>query len=358
MLLFALSSLLLLTGHDGSIFDQGQNMKNRAPKAPVELDQAQFILGQWDVIATDFQDGKPGPEEKGQAYFHWMNRGHAIMGRTRFGKEGGDSSASISFTVYNSNLKVWGTGIADTDRMAIRVLTGNFQEDQLVLVDSSRPNGGMIRRNSQLRIAKTKNGFVRTFHVSSDGGASFQLVRRESFHVHTESDGFFASQSKFGKAAEDRLAKANEFDFLIGRWEANHDMTFPNGQRARWKANATGVHILNGYGILEFNWFDTDPNLPDAATSLLRIFNPAMNRWESLYLTNRANALLYFGGVAEEGRVILTLFETDATAPRLSQFVFHSIKENAYSWFAQNSTDRGKSYTKTWTIDLKRLDGP
>jgi len=116
---------------------------------------------------------------------------------------------------------------------------------------------------------------------------------------------------------------------------------------------ATASIALGGHGVLEHSWFDLDPSLPDAATSILRLYNRAERRWESLYLTNRGNTLLDFGGAKEGDRIVLHLFDT-RLGDTISRFVFHNIEPDGYRWFAESSTDRGATFATTWTIDMTR----
>lgn len=113
------------------------------------------------------------------------------------------------------------------------------------------------------------------------------------------------------------------------------------------------MHVLGGKALLEYNWFDSDPNMPDAATSILRIYNRAERRWESLFTTNRSNGLLRFGGVLDGGTMVLNAFDTDRTG-RMSHWVFHSIAKDSYRWYGENSSDGGETYQKVWLIDFKR----
>jgi hypothetical protein len=130
-------------------------------------------------------------------------------------------------------------------------------------------------------------------------------------------------------------------------------LTFPNGQRAQWPANATAVYALNGSAVLEFNWFDLDPNLPDAATTILRLYNRGMRRWENLYMTNRSQSVLLFGSVQEGDEIVLHSFEAGASGT-MSRWVFHGIEKDAYQWYGASSTDRGENWNTTWTIDFAR----
>ena len=79
-----------------------------------------------------------------------------------------------------------------------------------------------------------------------------------------------------------------------------------------------------------------------------------MRRWESLYMANRGNGALFFGGQDEGDRIVLGLFETNLDFGPMIRFVFHDIQGDEYHWYSESSTDRGQTWTKTWIIDVTR----
>ncbi|MCB0280051.1 MAG: hypothetical protein KDD94_11130, partial [Calditrichaeota bacterium] len=161
----------------------------------------------------------------------------------------------------------------------------------------------------------------------------------------------------YGRAAEGLPAEARQFDFLIGAYDAQQEFLRPNANSIKFPSTTTAVYALNGSAILEFSWYNVDPSLPNASTSIIRIYNRAMRRWESLFMTNRGNGNLFFGGYKESDRIILTLFEHNTSDPRISRFVFHSVEKDSYKWYGENSSDHGKSYQKFWIIEMKKHTG-
>ncbi len=56
----------------------------------------------------------------------------------------------------------------------------------------------------------------------------------------------------------------------------------------------------------------------------------------------------------EEGDdIVLHPFEAGASGP-MSRWVFNGIEKDAYHWYGETSSDRGKTWTKTWLIDVER----
>jgi hypothetical protein len=102
---------------------------------------------------------------------------------------------------------------------------------------------------------------------------------------------------------------------------------------------------------MEYATVDVDPSLPDAATTIIRIYNRAMRRWDNLYLNNRSNGLFYFGGVKENDKIILTNFVDHRGLASMNRYVFYDIKSNTdYKWYSDVSYNGGKSFIRFWEI--------
>jgi hypothetical protein len=153
-----------------------------------------------------------------------------------------------------------------------------------------------------------------------------------------------------GKPAADRLPQAAQFDFLIGSGTATHDLLLGERQ-IRFPTRTTAVHTLGGLAVLEHSQNDVDTKLPDAATTILRIYNRSADRWESLYLTNRNNTLLHFGGQWQGDRMVLHNFNTNLSLG-IARYVFHDITDDGYRWYSETSNDRGKTVQRNWKIDV------
>jgi hypothetical protein len=121
---------------------------------------------------------------------------------------------------------------------------------------------------------------------------------------------FLAPGPEFGQPSPDRNEHSADFDFLIGSFDA----------------------------------------------AIVRIYNRSMRRWESLYMTNRGNSVLFFGGRMEGDEMVLVLFDTDLGGGPLTRFVFHDMRPDGYSWFSEVSNDRGATFKKTWLIGVNRSD--
>ena len=362
--LFALSAFLFFPQNlsaqplrDGRIFDNGATLSGPSSSAPEELSRMNSYLGQWDVRIKTATSDTTYHTATGVVRVTPMNRGHAIMERLHcpdFNGRG-DELNTISFLVFNQVIRLWNLGVASSFSENITIFDGTGDGPDLLLTNAIRRNGSTVVTQYRLTFDfLSSDSLLLVLKTSDDGGATWRLHQEKAYFRRVPDSSFMAGGDTFGSPAPDRPDEAREFDFLIGEWTAQQEITLPSGQVARFPSNPSAVHLLNGHAILEHDWYDIDPDLPEAATSIVRIYNRAMRRWECMYLTNRFNSILYFGGRREGDRIVLTLFETDSGESTSSYFIFHDVEKDRYRWHAQLSRDRGRTFDTTWTIDTRR----
>lgn len=355
---------------DGVRFDPGAAMTEPAEGAPEGLASLAWMRGDHDVFCTYVVDDTTKYEAQGVASITFMNRGYSLMERFYCADfyGAGTEVSTLAFIVANPQRGLYSWSEANSYTQSIDVYSGAANalagDDgkgpwKLVLRHAERHNGNDVLTYYRMTIEReTASGFTTTLDESTDFGETWKRRVVKRYGPMTRVDAtFLAPDGSYGSPAPDLPEEAHDFDFLVGEWDASNDMTFPNGQTARWKANATAVYMMNGHCVMEFNWFDTDPNLPDAATTIVRLWNGQMRRWENLYLTNRSNSPLYFGGVREGDRIVLHRFNADAEGATINRWIFHSMEKNTYGWYGYTSRDRGETWAKTWIIDFARKDG-
>jgi|GEM_PF-1902764 len=342
---------------NGRRFDPGATRTSRAEGAPAQLDALAFYRGQWDVHRTVFDaEGEPTHTASCLAEVTYLNRGHGLFEQLHcvdFDGEGHslDTVALLAFSLTHDRW-VWGEASSFTE--SIQVADG--RDATPLVLHEARRRGGTPRqvflRHSFRKV--TDSGFELATEESEYEPGDWKPVVTKSYTRREPREDFFAPAGELGSPAPDLPPEARQFDFLLGRRTSTHELTPPNGQTLRWRSHSTAVHVLDGHAVMEFDWFDADPNLPDAATTILRIYNRAQRRWESLFLPNRGNNLLYFGGRKEGDRIVLYPFETDTGSGNISRFIFHDIDKDTYKWFAEGSSDRGKTFQKRWIIEVAR----
>lgn len=352
------ASVLAAGSRDGRNFDVGTTMTSPAAGAPEALAALTGLLGRWHV-ALQTGEGEAVTVAPCQAEITFFNRGHGYMERLHCADWNGrgEALAAMALLTYNPASDLWLRGEANSYTESIRVAQGHLSAGVLELHDAVRPGGGALLEERRLRWVVRPSSLELTEELSTDGGRTWTLASRRAY-ARADAVPALARREDFGIAAPGLPPEARQFDFLLGDFVAQNDFTFPNGQRVQWPANSTGVLALDGHAVVEFNWFDVDPQLPDAATTIIRLYNRAMRRWESLFMPNRGQSILHFGGRWETDRMVLHPFGTDASAGTLSRFVFHSVETDRFGWYAEQSTDRGATWAKTWLIDTERRPEP
>lgn len=347
----------LVNPRDGQIFDEGFEMTQESASASPQLKEFRYLIGIWDVNINTTIDDTTVINSKGFSRISYMNRGHSIFesfsAKDFNGR--GDELNTIFFIAYNNSYNQWNLGIADSYKENISIFNGTNSGRDLLLKNSLRRNGGVLIYNYKLEIKHTdNNSFSLIISESSDFLPAWKIIVERTYTRREEITRLLIEKNIYGQPAPERPAEAAQFDFLIGEWTAYQQIQLAPEQWAKFPSSSTAVYVLNGHAVMEYNWYDVDPGLPDAAATIVRIYNSAMRRWECMYLTNRSNSILYFGGVMEGEKIVLNLFEIDNSSSSISYFTFYDIKEDSYQWHAQVSSDRGKSFEKTWTINSVR----
>ncbi|MDA8018997.1 MAG: DUF1579 domain-containing protein, partial [Thermoanaerobaculia bacterium] len=349
---------------DGRLFDPGVARTQAAESAPEQLALLAGLIGDWTVAAELHQPGPDGvkvTKSEARARITFMNRGHAIMERTRNDNFDGNGNRISTIAFLNVDSQgVWTVGEGNSWSESIRLYSGALEINdgkakKLVVHDALRPGGGpmllLFRRTYEIH---GPDHLTMTQELSQDLGETWgksvvRDYRRHAADSRFDPD-FFPVREDVGQAAPGRPEEAAQFDFLLGEFDAKHWSRNPQGQERRWQSNATAVHALDGHAVLEFDSFDTDPNLPDAATSILRIYNRAMRRWENLFLPNRSHRPLYFGGVQEGDEIVLHLFGVNTGPGSVFRWIFYGVEKDSYLWRGLGSPDRGDTFQPNWTI--------
>ncbi len=352
--LFLIAALVPVASaqNEGHLFDHGFTMTQAHENVP-GLNNLQPLLGQWTMETHTVWNDTTSTELPGEASVTFMNRGFGLMIRSHTNSYADDNPRDqMLFISKVPNQNTWAIGRADTYTRAMSIYTGELHGDSLVATTGSRYLGGMNFHLEKLTITHDDQGFSINLSRSQDFGKTWTSRETQTFTRATNTR-YATNPSGFGQHYDRPLA-STDFEFLIGEWNANHELTFPNGQTAKFPATTTAVHVMGGNAILEFSWYDVDPNFPTAGTSILRMYNPAMRRWESLYVNNRSNTMLHFGGRKDGEEIILHQFNATMADRPTPYYIFYDIQDDKYLWKAEQSRDGGETFSITWTIDITR----
>lgn len=359
ILCFLLAGVAHAEGRDGRLFDHGATMAAPSEHAPEPTTEALFLLGTWDVDCIHYENGEQTHRSRAVARTTLLNRGHGFLERFRCPDLDGQGHVrhTVSFITFAPSTQLWNVGVADSWTECITLHTGQLENGAIVAETVRRPDGSGPLMRTRLTLAPG-DGDDGGFDLLEEEGPLDGKLELRNRRIYRPASRETPQGQGHGRPAADLPEEAHQFDFLIGEWEESHDLTFPDGRRAQWKANGTCVWTLGGHAILEHGWYDVDPQNPDAATSIVRIYNRAMRRWESMYSSNRGNSILHFGGVKEGDRIVLHKFQADTARPPINYWVFHDMQPDSYGWYGHTSTDRGQTFRKTWIIEGRRKAGP
>jgi hypothetical protein len=354
--LIALAVVPAAALRDGQRFDPAATMTGRAERAPEQLDKVAWMVGHWAVDYTRHVTADSSYTATGRADVTFMNRGHGLLERFHCPDfdGAGDELNTLTFLVYNPTLATWGMGMADSWRENVTLYNGDFEGEMLVLENAIRRKGNLTLTRYRLEVRRENDDAFAVRITASTDGESYASAVTAAYTRMPEDDGLFSTADGFGEAAPGLPEQARQFDFLIGEWDLQHEMHFPDGRTAKWPAYGTAAYMLDGHCVMEYTSNDADPRVPDAATTIVRLWNRQMRRWECMYTNNRFYGILHFGGVKEGDRIVLHTFGSDASDTPVNQWVFHDWTPDGYGWFGNTSRDRGQTWKKTWIIEGTR----
>jgi hypothetical protein len=342
--------------NNGKLYDPGRAMTAAADNAPKLIKSNINWIGNFSVQFKT-KTGDQWTEENGYAEVTLFNRGAGFMERLVLnGKSSeGLQHEQMMLINYSDGRQIWNLGIVDNIKENVVIFDGQLKNNTLELYQGIRRGGGAKLSILRLkRYWKNDQSMKMTIEESQDYMNTYELIEERTYTRTSSKHASLNVREDIGQAFLKRPKEAGQFDFLLGEGNATHEMTFPNGQQAKWPASTTAVHVLGGAAIMEFNWYDVDPRNPNQATTIIRIFNRAMNRWENLFASNRSNTLLYFGGVKQGKDIVLTIYDTHSSTPQYSFFTFHTINDKGYDWYSLLTRDRGATTFKNWTIQVRK----
>ena len=220
---------------DGRLFDPGVALDKPAASAPEALARLAPLIGAWDFELEVSRQGQETLRSTGVSHVTYMNRGHAVMERSRVSDFDGQGNGMATMTFFAvDGTGVWTASEGNSWTEAIRLASGGFDDDgQLVLHDALRPGGGPLLLLLRRTYTLGEDAFTMTTEMSRDMGATWapSVVRR--YTRREPSEDFFPTRDDVGLASPDRAPEGAEFDFLLGEFDARHWLRTPQGI-ARW----------------------------------------------------------------------------------------------------------------------------
>ncbi len=146
-----------------------------------------------------------------------------------------------------------------------------------------------------------------------------------------------------------------DFDYLLGDWEFTAVSKQYGTFGGRWSAVrlAVGGHVYDEYRILG------DSGSTIYATTTLRVYNSALDRWELVSMDEGSGLVDAGTGQLVGGEMhIEQRFGVGGPSPSLWRIRYYDIGPDHFSWSADRSTDDGRTWTPNFqTIEAHRI-GP
>lgn len=153
-------------------------------------------------------------------------------------------------------------------------------------------------------------------------------------------------------------AHKGDFDYLLGDWEFTATRHPPTGVETfggRWSAVrlAEGAEIFDEFRVLG------DSGQTWHLSHTLRSYNARLDRWE-LIGTDEGQGLQNFGTAQKVGAEmhIEQTFAAMSDRPARWRIRYYAIAPDHFSWTADRSLDKGRTWTSPYmTIEARRI-GP
>jgi hypothetical protein len=146
-----------------------------------------------------------------------------------------------------------------------------------------------------------------------------------------------------------------DFDYLLGDWE----FTTVSKQYGKGRGFWSAVRLVTGQILDEFRIVG-DSGETYYVTTTLRAYNAALNRWELVGMDG-AGGLQDIGTGYRKGTEvhIEQEFGVAAQKPSTLRIRYYNIQPDRFSWRADRSNDRGKTWiTDDQQIEARRIGPP
>jgi hypothetical protein len=145
--------------------------------------------------------------------------------------------------------------------------------------------------------------------------------------------------------------------WFIGEWQIHSRVKTDEDKWLEETARAVHTYELGGHLIFE-HYFGPFRGEPFEAWSL-RKYNPDINKWEQRWVDTSMGGFAQWTGTFADGTYIgyaNRVMNDDGTLKdKAMREVFDNITPDRFSWRYEQTTDSGKTWTVTWTLEYTRV---
>lgn len=160
-----------------------------------------------------------------------------------------------------------------------------------------------------------------------------------------------ATEDDYGTLNPNAPKETAQFDFLVGRWNAEYSATRPDGTTSSAIADWRIGYILNGYALQDkWSVSDNSGNVLGYGT-MYRTYDATKGHWTMVEQTTWR--LGFHHMTAEKVGDTMVMYETEETPDGTVQLrrVFYNIEKDRFDWRIDISSDDGK----TWQEGVSRM---
>lgn len=182
------------------------------------------------------------------------------------------------------------------------------------------------------------------------------------YRSSTELNDFLANNDRypFGRLNPQAPPETEHWGRLAGEWDCITEARLPSGNWVKvGKAKWLWKYILDGFAVQDLwfqKWIDLRATLAsvnrDVVGTNIRMYLPAEDRWEAVWLTNGKNTTSRFEAISDEEKIVMT---GEHAQGGLARITFFNITQDNFDWKSERSQDEGASWTETLRIHGKRL---
>jgi hypothetical protein len=157
-------------------------------------------------------------------------------------------------------------------------------------------------------------------------------------------------------------AEAHQFDFWIGNWDIEQKIIQKDGTWLKTIARDSVFSILKGCAIEEhwngnvkFFWAGMKKTKPMEGFSI-RYYDANDKKWHIKWMDNFNPTIGDgFAGNFKDGIGEFFQEKNIEKGKRLSRITFSDITKNSFHWDLSISSDIGKTWSKIWIMEMKRI---
>ena len=193
-------------------------------------------------------------------------------------------------------------------------------------------------------------------------GALVSLTRKPSVTSTAVRDFTGVSEHPFGQRHPDAPPETEQFGQLAGVWHCINYAWFNGRWVSGWPATWAWKYVLDGFAVQDL-WFQREEDFPPTAPKLgrdlsgtnLRMYNPALGKWEMTWFANRANNSSYFTATYENGEIIMIPTFSSVNPQQKARIIFSNISKDHFDWRREIFDEEKDEWRATSKISATRI---